>query len=121
NSQTDYEKAHIVRGFRFELTKVTVPAIRERVVSMLRNVSDELAGSVAEGIGISLPKVMPRLAKAIKPEVDASPTLSVTARPGDGSARGMKVAILIAPGITARSVESARKPLADAGAVVRLV
>ncbi len=44
NSQTAFEKAHIVRGFRFELTKVQVPAIRERTVSMLRNVSDELAG-----------------------------------------------------------------------------
>jgi catalase len=121
NSQAEYEKAHIVRGFRFELTKVTVPAIRERVVSMLRNVSDDLAGQVAEGIGISLPKPMPRLAKAPKTEVQASPPLSLTARPGDGSVRGMNVAILIAPGVTSRSVESARKPLADAGAVVRLV
>src|SRR5690242_10982704 len=40
NSQASYEKAHIIRGFRFELTKVQVPAIRERTVSMLRNVSD---------------------------------------------------------------------------------
>ena len=51
NSQTPYEKAHIVRGFRFELTKVQVPAIRERTVSMLRNVSDELAQAVADGLG----------------------------------------------------------------------
>ncbi len=55
NSQTPYEKAHIVRGFRFELTKVQVPAIRQRTVSMLRNVSDELAQRVADGIGIKLP------------------------------------------------------------------
>jgi len=121
NSQTEYEKAHIVRGFRFELTKVTVPAIRERTVSMLRNVSDELAAQVAEGLGISLPRPMPRLAKPTKAEVEASPTLSLTARPGDGSIRGMNVAILIAPGITPRSVEAVRKPLAAAGAVVRLV
>ena len=47
NSQTPWERAHIVRGFRFELTKVQVPAIRERTVSMLRNVSDELANAVA--------------------------------------------------------------------------
>ena len=53
NSQTPYEKAHIVRGFRFELTKVQVPAIRERTVSMLRNVSDELAQAVADGLGIA--------------------------------------------------------------------
>jgi catalase len=121
NSQSDYEKAHIVRGFRFELTKVTVPAIRQRVVSMLRNVSDELAGAVAEGIGIALPKPMPRLAKAVEPEVKVSPALSLTARPGDGSLRGMTVAILVAPGVSSNSVESARKPLVAAGAVVRLL
>ena len=49
NSQTPYEKAHIIRAFRFELTKVQVPAIRERTVAMLRNVSDELAKPVADG------------------------------------------------------------------------
>ena len=38
NSQTPVEQAHIIRAFRFELTKVQVPAIRERVVSQLVNV-----------------------------------------------------------------------------------
>nr|WP_289241761.1 catalase-related domain-containing protein [Delftia sp.] len=34
-------------AFRFELSKVTVPAIRERMVSSLRNVFEELANQVA--------------------------------------------------------------------------
>src|SRR5205085_9367680 len=88
NSQTPYEKAHIVRGFRFELTKVQVPAIRQRTLSMLRNVSDELAQRVADGLGMQLPRPMPRLAAAATPEVTRSPALSLTARPGDGSIRG---------------------------------
>jgi catalase len=120
-SQTDYEKDHVVRGFRFELTKVETPAIRERVVSMLRNVSDELAGRVAEGIGIALPKPMPRAGKAPKVEVKESPALSLTFRPGDGSIRGRKVAILIAGGVDASSVSRAEEALSSAGAVVRLV
>jgi len=70
---------------------------------------------------MAMPKVMPRLAKAPKVEVSVSPALSLTARPGDGSLRGMQVAILIAAGVSARSVESVRKPLLEAGAVVRLV
>ena len=61
NSQTPYEKAHIIRAFRFELTKVQVPAIRERTVAMLRNVSDELAKPVADGLGLELPRPMPRV------------------------------------------------------------
>jgi catalase len=60
-SQTPVEQAHIVRAFRFELTKVQVPAIRERVVSQLRNVNEDLARQVATGLGIDLPKPQPAL------------------------------------------------------------
>ena len=121
NSQALYEKAHIVRGFRFELTKVQVPAIRKRTVSMLRNVSDELAQAVADGLGMSLPEAMPRLIKPARAEVTASPALSLTFRPGDGSIRGRKVAILTAPGVDARSITRAQAALSEAGAVVRLL
>ena len=121
NSQTPYEKAHIVRGFRFELTKVQVPAIRERTVSMLRNVSDELAQAVADGLGIALPKPMPRLMEPPRTKVERSPALSLTARPGDGSIRGRKIAILMAPGVDAGSVMNTRNDLVKAGAVVRLL
>ena len=121
NSQTDWEKAHIIRGFRFELTKVQVPAIRERTVSMLRNVSDELATAVADGIGIRLPKPMPRLIDAVKPEVTSSPALSLTARPGPGDIRGRKIAILVAAGVDGKSVVAMQRRLEKDGAVVRLL
>ena len=121
NSQAPYEKAHIIRGFRFELTKVQVPAIRERTVSMLRNVSDELAQAVADGLGIALPQAMPRVSKAPRAEVTTSPALSLTYRPGDGSIRGRKVAILTAPGVDASSVTRTQAALSTAGAVVRLL
>ena len=52
NSQSAVEKQHIIRAFRFELTKVQTVAVRERVVAQLRNVSEELAGAVAEGLGM---------------------------------------------------------------------
>src|SRR6186713_1155434 len=52
NSQSPIEKAHILRGFRFELTKVQVPAIRERVVSMLVNVDTGLAETLAAELGM---------------------------------------------------------------------
>jgi catalase len=120
NSQTEYERAHIVRGFRFELTKVQVPAIRERMVSSLRNVSDDLAKQVADGLGIALPKPMPRLANP-KVEVTESPALSLTARPGARGIRGRKVAILMANGVDAGSVNGAKDALEARGAVVRLV
>jgi catalase len=121
NSQTPYEQAHIVRGFRFELTKVQVPAIRERSVSMLRNVSEELAQAVADGLGIPLPRPMPRLIDPPRPEVEKSPALSLTFRPGDGGIRGRKIAILTAAGVDGGSVTRTRATLSNAGAVVRLI
>jgi catalase len=121
NSQAPFEKAHIVRGFRFELTKVQVPAVRERTLSMLRNVSDELAQAVADGLGIPLPRPMPRVIEPPTPEVTRSPAVSLTFRPGDGSIRGRTMAILVAPGAEPGSVTGTRAALTKAGAVVRLV
>jgi catalase len=121
NSQTPWEKAHIIRGFRFELTKVQVPAIRERTVSMLRNVSDELAKAVADGLGIALPKPMPRLVDPPEVEVEQSPALSLTFRPGDGSIRGRKVGVLLGAGADLNAVLDVQNGLTARGAVVRLI
>ena len=121
-SQTDFEKDHIVGGFRFELSKVTVPAIRERMVASLANVSADLAQRVAGGLGIDVPAPLPRaLPNPPKPEVAVSPALSLTARPGDGSIRTRKVAILVADGVDGDTVSTLQQALVDAGAVARLV
>jgi catalase len=122
NSQTDVEKAHIIGGFRFELSKVTVPAIRARMVSSLRNVSDELAGAVADGLGIGLPPAMPRvMERTPKAEVKASPALSLMALPGDGGIATRKIAIFIADGIESDSITTLVGVLSAAGAVTRLL
>lgn len=122
NSQTPAEQDHIVGGFRFELSKVTVPAVRQRIVSMLRNVSEDLAARVAQGLGMKLPEPMPlALDKPPKPEVTVSPALSLTARPGDGSIATRMVAVLVADGIDGTSVWKLVDKLQAEGAVVRLV
>jgi len=122
DSQTEVEKSHIVGGFRFELSKVTVPAIRERMVSSLRNVSDELAGAVARGLGLELPRAMPRAIKSGPvAEVKASPALSLMALPGDGGIATRKIAILVANGIEGESITEVMNALTEAGAVTRLL
>jgi catalase len=121
-SQTAVEKAHIAGGFRFELSKLTVPAIRERMVSSLVNVSAELAATVAAGLGIAVPSAMTKaLALASKPEVTVSATLSLKALPGDGGIRTRSVAILVADGVDGPSVDAARVALRAAGATVHLI
>ena len=122
DSQTESEKAHIIAAFRFELSKLTVPAIRERVLSMLANVSPVLASGVADGLGLAVPPAMPRvLAKSPRAEISLSPALSLMARPGDGGVRTRKVAILVADGSDGRAITALQSALLDAGAVGRLV
>jgi catalase len=122
NSQTPIEKAHIIRAFRFELTRVQTPAIRERVVSMLANVADELAQGVATGLGIEVPEPMPMVVpKVAKPEVKVSSALSLMARPGDGGVKTRRVAILVADGVDLPSLAALHTTLSGAGAVPRFV
>jgi catalase len=121
-SQSDVEKKHIAGAFRFELTKVGVEAIRERVISMIANASSDLARHVADGLGIAAPAPQPRvLEMPVPPEVESSPALSLRARPGDGSVKTRHVALLVADGIDAASLRAVHVALADAGAVPRFV
>jgi catalase len=121
NSQTEVEKAHIVRAFRFELTKVQVPAIRERMLANLANVDADLVAQVAAGLGIAVPDASPVVMEVSNPEVSQSPTLSLMARPGDGRIATRKIAILVAPGVDGESAMAVHMALTDAGAVPRLV
>ncbi|MCL6710768.1 catalase [Pseudomonas sp. R2.Fl] len=121
-SQTAFEKRHIAAGFRFELSKVTVPAVRRRVVSMLRNVSETLAAQVAAGLGMDLPPAMPRaLEQPPAPEVSLSPALSLAARPGDGGIRSRRVAILATRGVRAEEVGALIEALGGQGGAVRVL
>src|SRR5690606_20150646 len=121
-SQTEIEKAHIVGGFRFELSKVTVPAIRERMLASLVNVSADMTAKIAAGLGMDVPEAMPTaLAQSEPPEVLKSPALSLTALPGDGGIRTCKVAILIADGVHGASIVTLQRALVAAGAVVCLI
>ncbi len=122
NSQTAVEQAHIVGGFRFELSKLTVAAIRERMVASLVNVSEHLAAAVAQGLGIAVPPAMARvLAQPATPEVAKSPALSLTALPGDGGVRTRSVAILLADGVDGAAVLAVQAALHEAGASTHLI
>ncbi|MEO7208866.1 MAG: catalase [Steroidobacteraceae bacterium] len=122
DSQTEAEKAHIRGAFRFELSKLTVPAIRVRMVSSLLNVSKELATGLAQDLGIELPDPMPLAIKsAPKTEISLSPALSLKALPGDGGITTRKIAILLADGIESEPITDLIEALNGAGAVTRLL
>ncbi len=122
NSQTPVEKSHIVHAFRFELSRVQTPAVRERVIAMMANAAPELAERLAEGLGMDVPAPLPRaLEKVRKPEVTASPSLSLFARAGEGGIRTRRIAILVAGGANGQTAQRIHEQLARQGAVPRVV
>ena len=122
DSQTAVEQRHIEAAFRFELSKVTVPAIRERMIAGLVNVSPALAEAVATGLGMRVPEALPlAMDTEVVPEVLVSQALSLTFRPGDGTIATRKIAVLVADGIAATHVRTTQRELAEYGAVSRLV
>ncbi len=122
-SQSPVEQAHIAAAFRFELSKVSVLAIRMRTLAMLRNASEDLAKEVAQGLGIQvLPEPLPLAVTGVAtPEVAVSPALSLFARPGDGSIAARVIALVIADGFELQSVQAVRQALLDRGAMPRYV
>jgi len=126
NSQSAPEKDHIVAAFRFELSKVEVPEVRQRMVDNLAHVDLKLAARVAATLGIKPPD--PKAAAGrlgfrehrIESKVEEDPALRMVGRPG-GNARTRKVAILVADGVEAAALKRLQQDLVDAGAQCKLV
>ncbi len=122
-SQSPVERYHIARALRFELTRVQTPAVRERIVAMLRNIDENLATVVAQDLGMTaLPDPLPAARPPLEaPEVSVSPALSLLARPGDGRILARRVALLVGDGVDGAALEAVYQALVQAGAVPRYV
>ncbi|KMQ58805.1 hydroperoxidase [Chryseobacterium sp. BLS98] len=57
NSQSGPEQVHLQNALVFELSKVTIPEIRERMVGQLAFIDDTLANKVAEKLGVKVKKL----------------------------------------------------------------
>lgn len=135
NSQSPPEKAHIVQALRFELGKVEVPAIRERMVGLLAQVDKTLAGLVAQGLGMAVPAKLsgptnmsvpadgdPKRfqPKPLTPSLDRSPALSMAFTVKD-TIKTRKVAILAADGVDDAALARMKNALTAAGARPKIV
>ena len=111
-SQAEIEQAHMASALVFELSKVGVPAIRERVIGNLLNVDVGLATRVADGLGMALPPANP----AAAPTIDMKPSdkLSIV-KAGPPPLKGRKVAILFADGSDGARVDKLAKQVRKAG------
>jgi catalase len=119
-SQAPVERRHIAEAFTFELSKVGRPAIRERMVAGLRNVDEDLAAAVGEGLGL---RELPAAAQpAVYPRTDlgTSPALSIAAR-GPSSFAGRKLGVLVSAGADAAVLAGLRSAALAEGASVEVV
>ena len=120
-SQSNWEQDHIVAAFCFELGKVEVAAVRERMVSVLTQVDKALAQRVADGLGMALPPRPPGaddVPRTDKPKVDAALSMTKTHKE---SIAGRKIAVLVADGVDAKAIDVVRKALEAGGATVKLI
>jgi catalase len=126
NSQSTVEKDHIVNAFRFELSKVETPAIRQRVVDNLAHVDQKLATRVAAPLGINIPD--PKAAAGrlgfrdyrIVNKVTEDAALRMVGRP-EGNIKTRKIAVLVADGIEPATIRRIQQDLIDAGAICKFI
>jgi len=111
-SQTDSERAHIASSFVFELSKVGLEQVQPRMVANLRNVDEDLAQRVADGLGIDLPGK----AEAAREPIDIAPSDALSIQKNmKATLEGRAVGILIADGSDGAEIERMKAGIEKAG------
>lgn len=121
-SMSAVEQDHIVLAFTFELSKLTMPIIRQRLVNMLQNVDKTLMMRVAKNVGLDGPTepAIPGFPKDIYAPSPALSQLSPMLSP-KSSIKGRKVAILAADGVDGAAVLAMSATLTAGGAKAKIV
>jgi catalase len=119
-SQTPTEQKHIADAFVFELSKVERPDIRMRMVGNLRNVDQDLAATIADGLGLAELPPASTPARAPITDLAPSPALSILANT-KGTFEGRKLGILVTDGSDARLIAALTAAAEAEGAVVELI
>lgn len=126
HSQSSAEKDHIVSAFRFELSQVMSPEIRQRVVNNLAHVDMKLATRVATFLGTNTPDQKAAAGRIgyrehrVGNKVDEDTALRMVAHAA-GSVKTRKVAILVADGVEPATMRRVQQDLADAGAICKII
>ncbi len=118
-SQTPIEQKHIGDALVFELSKVERPDIRSRMVSHLLNIDEDLAATVANGLGMDKPD--PAVAaKPTNKDLAPSDALSIV-KNGPQSFVGRKLGLLVTDGADAGLVEALTEAIEDEKGMVEII
>ncbi|WP_395666075.1 catalase [Methylocella sp.] len=109
------EQAHLASAVVFELSKVTIEAIRLRALANLVNVDAALARRVADGLNMACPEASEAAAPVL--DLDPSPALRIIRGPlAFDTIRGRSVGVLIADGSEAGVMDPLVAAIRKAGA-----
>lgn len=133
-SISDHEKRHIQNAFSFELGKVKIVPIRQRMVNMLLEINEGLAKIVGDNLGL-VPERLPQPITGSIPAdgdlehyhsfrndlpIDDAPSLSMATKlPTDIKAR--RIALLTADGVSDEAFTKIKKGLCDLDAMVQVI
>lgn len=114
NSMSDPEKQHITQALQFELGKVMVKEVQQRMVDLLANVDAGLATNVGAYLGLT-----PKAGQVNANAGTAKGLSQLEYVPGTPATR--KVAILAADGVNGDEVTGMQGALQEAGVMVEVV
>jgi catalase len=117
-SQTEIEQAHLASAIVFELSKVSLEHVRNRVLGNLRNVDETLAKRVADGLAMALPKANPAARAPI--DMPPSPALRIVGKYPE-TLKGRCVGILVTDGADGTTVAAVRSAVEGDGGSVKIV
>ncbi|MCY1661853.1 catalase [Chryseobacterium sp. SL1] len=133
NSQSDYEKTHLQNALIFELSKVTIPEIRERVVGQLNFIDKSLAQNVASKVGVEVKELefpnqsLPAdsnpadlQSEEREAHTRASEALSM-ANTVKNTIQGRKIGFIVASGADFGIINDLKNKLEDQNAVVEII
>ena len=118
-SQVPAEQAHMASALVFELSKVETLSIRHAIVGHLRNIDDDLAQRVSNGLGLQkLPVAVP----ALRPVADMNPSPALqTIGKAQPTLEGRCIAALVNDGSDGGTIAALRKAVVAAGAKLKVV
>ena len=119
-SMTEFEQNHIASALAFELAKVEIVAIRERMLAHLAHIDAGLHQTVADALGAPAsggitiqPAIAPR-------DLQPSPSLSLIAK-DPGTLKGRKAGIFLSEGADAELLNALQTALKREKAAVELI
>lgn len=135
NSQSQAEKNHIINALSFELSKVTIPEIRSKMVTHLRQINTTLASKVAINLGIIISdKIDFILNNSVPANINPADYQSVTKKQSikksdalsmehtiKDSIKTRQIAILITLHSDEKMVNAMKKALWSEGAIIKLI